>query len=151
MVNLPPEDSSDDLSTLMAIELNKETLALCNHGVYTDVVQAIECLNHAVDLDPVYSPAYNNLGMAYRRKGDHDKAIEYYEKALEIDLEKLGPEHTEVAIRYNNLGVAYQSKGDCDRAIEYYEMALRIALERLGKNDPHTRMFQENLDSLSQR
>ena len=117
MINLPPEDSSDDILGLNAIELNEEALALLNHGVYTDVAQAIEYLNRAIRLDSDFSTAYNNLGLAYEQRGNYDRAIEYYQKALKIDLKKLGSEHPEVAIRYNNLGWAYQLRGDYDRAI----------------------------------
>ena len=92
-----------------------------------------------------------NIGSAYYRKGDHDRAIEYYQKALKIDLKKLGPEHPNVAIRYNNLGLAYGRKGDFDSAIECYQKALKISLKRLGKNHPYTKIFQKNLNSAKQK
>ena len=88
---------------------------------------------------------YNNLGVAYGNKGDYDRAIEYYQKALKIDLKKLDPEHPEVAIRYNNLGLAYGNKGDYDRAIEYYQKALKIALKKLGPEHPKVAISYNNL------
>ena len=35
---------------------------------------------------PKIAIRWNNLGAAWDNKGEYDKAIEYYEKALEIDL-----------------------------------------------------------------
>ncbi len=60
--------------------------------------------------------AQMGLGNAYARKGEYDKAIEEYEKAL-----ALNPTHVEA---HNNLGNAYLSKGKYDKAIEEYEKAL---------------------------
>ncbi len=38
----------------------------------------------------------NNLGSAYNRKGDYNKAIEYYKKSLGIREKILGNEHPDV-------------------------------------------------------
>ena len=40
-----------------------------------------------------------------RDKGDLQLASDYYQRALEIRLEQLGPNHIDVAASYNNLGV----------------------------------------------
>ncbi|MBP1633814.1 MAG: yrrB 4 [Acidobacteria bacterium] len=39
----------------------------------------------AVELDPTYAAAYNNLAIAYEHDGRFDKAKQAYEKALELD------------------------------------------------------------------
>jgi len=83
-------------------------------------------------IHPSVANTYNNLGGAYRNKGDYDKAIEYYKKALDIVLkvyESINGIHPSVARGYNNLGLAYYDKGDYDRAIEYYKKALDIFLK----------------------
>jgi hypothetical protein len=38
-------------------------------------------------------------------KGDLQLASDYHQRALEIELEQLGPNHMDVAGSYNNLGV----------------------------------------------
>jgi tetratricopeptide (TPR) repeat protein len=70
--------------------------------------------------------SYNNLGLAYKDKGDPDRAIAYHNKALELRKALYGEKHPDVATSYNNLGMAYQNKGDLDRAISYLGDALRI-------------------------
>ena len=36
--------------------------------------------------------------------GEHQQAKEYYERALSVQLKKLGPDHVEVARTYRSLG-----------------------------------------------
>jgi len=78
---------------LTATELNEKALALWDHGFYTDVIKAIGYLKDAIRLDPDYGEAYNNIGMAYDSKGEYDRAIEYYQKALKRGIKRLGKNH----------------------------------------------------------
>lgn len=43
----------------------------------------------AVEIDPTYSAAWNNLGVAYEHDGQFDKAREAYEEAVELDPNNL--------------------------------------------------------------
>jgi len=64
------------------------------------------------------SIALQNRGTAYIAKGDPDRAIQDYDRAISID-----PNY---ANAFNGRGVAYQAKGDKDRAIEDYGRAIRL-------------------------
>ena len=44
------------------------------------------------------------------KKGEYDKALEHYQKALAIELKQLGPEHPDVATSYNNIGLVHLTK-----------------------------------------
>ncbi|ETO01538.1 hypothetical protein RFI_35902, partial [Reticulomyxa filosa] len=57
---------------------------------------------HNYNID-VATPYYW-LGRTYNRKGEYDKAIEYYEQNLKINLNQLGSDHINVAVSYNSLG-----------------------------------------------
>ena len=61
---------------------------------------------------------FNNRGVAYRVKGDHERAIQDYGQAIKLN--------TKFAAAYINRGVAYDHKGDYDRAIADYEQALKL-------------------------
>ncbi|MGE0395025.1 MAG: tetratricopeptide repeat protein, partial [Vicinamibacterales bacterium] len=56
--------------------------------------EAIYRWERAVEIDPTYAEAFNNLGVAYEHEGDLEKARQAYEKAV-----KLSP--SEATIRQN--------------------------------------------------
>jgi Tfp pilus assembly protein PilF len=43
----------------------------------------------AVETDPTYAAAHNNLAIAYEQQGDFDKARQAYEKAVELEPNNL--------------------------------------------------------------
>ncbi len=59
-----------------------------------------------------------NMGLANAKKGNNDKAIECYQKAIEIKPDK----HE----AFFNMGIAYSNKSDKDKAIECYQKAIEI-------------------------
>ena len=75
-----------------------------------------------VDFDP---EAHNFLGLAYWRKGENQKALEQYRKALALD------DHDEWI--YSNLGVFYLSifgksrkRADHSQSMEYFKKAIEL-------------------------
>ena len=63
-------------------------------------------------------PTDANLGIALRKQGQLDQAIENYRKAIQVD-----PEY---AYAYNNLGLALDDQGQLDQAIENFQKAIQI-------------------------
>ena len=49
--------------------------------------EAIYRWDQATRIDPSYSPAFNNLAVAYEHEGEFDKARKAYERAIELDPE----------------------------------------------------------------
>ena len=47
--------------------------------------EAIYRWERAVELDPTYAAAFNNLAIAYETAGEFEKAKQAYEKAIELD------------------------------------------------------------------
>lgn len=100
---------------------------------------------NSLELSPDYV-TYNNLGILYADEGKYDKAIYFFEKAIEYS------ENTPVII--SNLGLVYQHKGDNQTAIRIYNEGLTKfpnyiqLLER--RADAFTRMenFQNALHDL---
>lgn len=60
--------------------------------------------------------AFNNRGVAYKFKGEYDRALEDYDRAI-----LLNPGY---ANAYNNRGVIYRLRGEYDRAIKDYDEAI---------------------------
>jgi superkiller protein 3 len=80
--------------------------------------QAIAEFETAVEINPAYTGAYNNLGNALLEKGDAGGAIASFQRGLEID-----PSY---AAAWNNLGNAMRDIGRFDVAVTEYRKALAI-------------------------
>ena len=73
---------------------------------------------------------YHNMGLLHRRLCDYQQAKRYYERALSIRLNKLGPDHADVAHTYHIMGTLHRHLGDYLQAKEYYLRALSIRLNK---------------------
>jgi tetratricopeptide (TPR) repeat protein len=62
-----------------------------------------------IRLNPGSADAYRHRGMAYRAKGDLDRAIADHTEAIRLQ--------PDFAKAYNSRGFAYATKGDLDRAV----------------------------------
>lgn|SRR5262249_14464224 len=60
--------------------------------------------------------AFNNRGVAYRYKGDKDRALADINQAIQLD--------PNAANHYNNRGIIYRMNGEYDRAISDYDEAI---------------------------
>jgi hypothetical protein len=81
-------------------------------------VEAVESFQHAIGLDPNYSEAYNNLGVALVETGRNREAIAAYAKTIEIN-----PNH---ANAYFNLGKLSVKLSEYHAALQMFEKALAI-------------------------
>ena len=89
--------------------------------------------------------AYNNLGAEYSNQGYSKTALEYYQKALRIQSQILGDNHSDVATSYNNIGYEYSKQGNSDKALEYLQRALNIQLKVLGEKHPSVAISYNNI------
>lgn len=91
---------------------------------------------------------FSNLGVAWYEKGDYDKAIKYYKRAVELN-----PDFVEA---HNNLGVSYAKQGNYNQAIECYKKATKkdlnyatpfsnigVAFYRLGYLEKAVKYFEK--------
>ena len=72
--------------------------------------EAIAEYDQAIQLNPKFTAAYNDRGVAYFYLGQFERAVEDYDAAIGID--------GHYAEAYNNRGLAYVRLGQLDRAIE---------------------------------
>ena len=57
-------------------------ISVAQRGLWREAIYRWE---KAVELDPTYAAAFNNLAIAYEHEGQLEKARKAYEKALELD------------------------------------------------------------------
>ena len=76
--------------------------------------------------------ALNNLGVLFHKLATTPKPYPYYQEALRICQEILGPEHPAMAVSLNNLAGLYQEMGEYAKAEPLYQEALQIRQKVLG-------------------
>ncbi|MFX0069685.1 MAG: tetratricopeptide repeat protein, partial [Candidatus Hermodarchaeota archaeon] len=96
-------------------ELNSEAKQNLEEGNFG---KAIECCEHAIDLDKDFPVSYYNMGNGYIGKEEFDKAIDFYQKAVD-----LAPNYVEA---WCDMGLAYELKNDFDNALKSCKKALEI-------------------------
>jgi len=83
-----------------------------------ETAKAVQSYRKALESDPAFTEAYNNLGLLYQELGEFDKAQEAYQKSAEIN-----PRYEKA---YNNLGILFLVRGREDEALEAFQRALTI-------------------------
>ncbi|RDC65533.1 tetratricopeptide repeat protein [Adhaeribacter pallidiroseus] len=77
--------------------------------------------------------ALHITGIVYYYKGEYDRALQFYQKALQLRRKILGDDHPGLCSSYNNIGIIYYRKGEYDQALKYYYQDLEISLKSSGK------------------
>jgi tetratricopeptide (TPR) repeat protein len=87
-------------------------------------------------------------GFHLKQAGDLARARLYYERALVIRAQQLGPRHPATIRSLNNLGVLSSAQGEYTVARHLYEQSLTIRERVLGPTDPRTATALDNLAAL---
>ena len=88
----------------LAIEMNDKNkrayfgLASSKYGQYKNR-EALVCIDQTISLDPTYTKALNLKGQILQMTDDHDEAIVFFKKAIDIDSNYLSPV-TGIALSY---------------------------------------------------
>lgn len=76
-VATPHADGRSDAKAQVEFGIEVAQRGLWNEAIYR--------WQRAIDLDPTYAPAWNNLGIAFEHEGKFDEARRAYETALDLD------------------------------------------------------------------
>lgn len=85
---------------------------------------AISDLTHAIALNSRNHFAYDARAFAWREKGDLDRAIADFDKAIEYNW--LSADNAGLAVSYSHRGLTWQLKGDRKRALADHNEAIRL-------------------------
>lgn len=100
------------------------------------IEEAIVAYHRAIELNPKYEIAHNNLGVIYLDGiGVPEEALSYFKKAIELN-----PNYT---LAYFNAGRTAQSLNDHKEAAVYYQMALDLnkLTNELDEEDVKDRLY----------
>ncbi|MFN8411050.1 MAG: tetratricopeptide repeat protein [Anaerolineales bacterium] len=110
--------------------------------------QAIENYKHAIELDPKYCDAMDNLALNLKRVGKVDEAIDWYLRSIEIL-----PTND---VAYLGLANAYRQQEQYDKATDAYKKMIGIVPENpegyfgLGMVYFSTSHYQDSIDNLEE-
>ena len=103
-------------------------------------IVADRMIEHAIKVfgenSPYSDSALGFKGLILYYLGEYDKAIEYWQRVLQIEKICYGEKSHVVFITTNYLGALYRITGKYDLALEYYFKALNISKEFLQENNP---------------
>ena len=80
--------------------------------------EAITAYKKAIEINPNFAFAYDNMGNSLSDQGKYDEAIAAHKKAIELDPND--------ATAYDNMGVALEKQGKYDEAITAYKKAIEL-------------------------
>ena len=109
-----PSITPEEIETLAFLAFHRGNFLL----MLKQIDEALKAYSRAIELSPNNAKAYNNRGVAYRKKGKLDLAVKDYTKAI-----KLNPDD---ANAYSNRGNVYREKGEFNRAIDDTNTAIEL-------------------------
>jgi len=117
-----PQVSETGFTLTDNVQISADTRALYESAVrqleQNQYEQGIASLLKVTQSVPTATAPYIDLGIAYGRSGDFDKAEASFKRALELN-----PRHP---VAYNELGLVYRKKGQFAEARASYEKAIAL-------------------------
>lgn len=117
--------ASNDKLRNKSISENKEAYDYYEQGIAEskneNYAKAISYFKKALEIDPEFAFAWDNMGLCYRKSGDYNKALEAYNKSLEVDPQGIMP--------LQNIPVVYQYKKEYQKAIDAYARLAEVDSE----------------------
>ncbi len=114
---LKEKAASVDKQNKFSMSDNNEAVRFYNEGVVAareeEYEKAVRSYSQALEIDSVFTFAWDNLALCYRKLKEFDKALYAYEKSLQIDPEGMMP--------LQNIPVVYQYMGEYQKAIAAYQ------------------------------
>lgn len=102
-------------------------------------------IGNDMELTQISGQLFNNLGIIYIEQGEYDKALEQYEKAIDIYRRMFGTNHLLTAKTYNNISGVYRSQGNYKKALEFLMKAINIYRQEFGTDNPSLATTYNNI------
>ena len=96
-----------------------------------DNEEAIKLFNEAIELNPNYSEAYYDRGLAYFDLGQKERTIQDYSKAIELVPDNF---------------FYYESRGECYQELKQYEKAIQDFSKAIELVPDNPRMYKRRSD-----
>ena len=132
-----PSGFSTEQSVLMGMNFFESQYSFPSRRDYC-IQAAIECYDHAIELDPASTFAYSQRGDAHYRLGRHELALRDYDKCIDLNPNQAG--------LYYQRGSAYHDLSQYEQAIQDYDQTISLdpqyALAYGKRGDAHGSLGQ---------
>jgi tetratricopeptide (TPR) repeat protein len=106
---------------------------LCARGIAAaNTRDARRFFEQAIASDPLFGPAYNNLGVLDFEANDYFNAAKNFDQAIKLMPYKASPRI--------HLGLIYEEAGQLNNALEQFDQALELAPDSLDALQANTRV-----------
>ncbi|PWN05443.1 serine/threonine-protein kinase [Rhodohalobacter mucosus] len=96
-------------------------------GAERDFMESIRIKKEILPANSTYlGVTYYNMGDLLHGTGDYLRALDYFERVLEIDMENYGADHPEIALDLTKIGVVQRDMEQFDEALETFGRAGEI-------------------------
>jgi tetratricopeptide (TPR) repeat protein len=126
------------------LRLGEVLIKLCHYDKAQQVYEVL--LSQASD-DAPKAFFSHQLGSVTYNKGEYEKAITFYSKAIEI-YETRYSNDIALAVSYNDIGLVYEKMGELSKALLFHEKTLKIHQKTLPPNHPRLVSSYNNIGSV---
>ncbi len=92
----------------------------------------------------------NNIGNVHSRKGDYQKALEHYNKCLEINTKINRADSIDGAHTLYNIGNVHSRKGEYEKALEQFTKSLDIFIKVNGGTCENSALISNHIKLLKE-
>ncbi len=121
-------------------------------GNAQDAIDILEKGLHTIEKnntnEPILSHLYNILGINHNRKGNHESAVEFYQKSLNIAEAGPGDSRESKVIAYANIGSIYTKIHEFKKAEYYLLGSLETCLDLFGSEHAYSANIYSMLATL---
>jgi len=122
-------------------------------GKFDEAMVELERVWALCDYDersPLAPRLFNEMGMVQLELGEYERAKERLSRSVELESQRSGRDHPQVANALTNLGSAHWFQADYGAAERAYREAYEIRMATLGPGNPKTAIAVMNLGLLAQ-
>ncbi len=86
--------------------------------------KALECYQKSLETDPCYARSVHNIGIICNDREDYKKALEYFDKALDLVEKGKDTSGLPMDIHYFGRAISWMGLGDYDKSLECFDKSI---------------------------
>lgn len=122
--------------------------SVCRFGEALEAHNAALNIRMQADAQLDVAKSRDNIGTVHKAQGDTDKALDEWQKSLEIKKRLMPEGGIDAARTLNNIALAHSAKGNHQQAISSLTSVLGVFEEALGKENLHVARTKLNLGTV---